>query len=161
MLRYIIGEIFGNRGGEYYKISEIRIADNVSESRTWNFSNTDIPTCCNWAILFIISRDSSVGIVTDWKVGIWFPIGARIVSLLHGVLTGSESCSTSYRTHTKGSVSGVKAGGASSWLFHLVPRSKMMTLYLNSHTRPRGVVLNLWNTGKTLLCFTFMCLLHF
>jgi hypothetical protein len=60
-------------------------------------------------------RDSSVGIVTrldEQGVGVRFPVGANVFSILRNVQTGSGAHSASCVMGTGGSFSGSKATGA-------------------------------------------------
>jgi hypothetical protein len=62
-----------------------------------------------------MSRDSSVGIATDYglddrMIGVRFPVGAENFSRLH-VHTGSEAHPASYPMGTGGSYPGGKAAG--------------------------------------------------
>jgi hypothetical protein len=71
--------------------------------------------------------------------GVRFPAGLRHFSLFHRVKTGSgvHLASHPMGTRNKGG-EGVKLTAH----VHLVPRSRMVELYLHSHVRLRGVVLN-------------------
>jgi hypothetical protein len=83
-------------------------------------------------------RDSSVGIETGWTARVLFPAVLDIY-LLHSVQTGSEAHPASYPMGIEGKAGrGVKL----TTRFHLVPRSKMVQLYLHSTIRLHGVVLN-------------------
>jgi hypothetical protein len=62
--------------------------------------------------VFRMSRDSSVGIATGYRlgdrmIGVRFPAGARNFSLRHRVQTGSGAQPASYPTVTRGSLPGV------------------------------------------------------
>jgi hypothetical protein len=60
---------------------------------------------------FITSTLSSVGVDTAWTVGVLFPAGARYLSILHSVQTGSMVYATSYPMGTGAPSPGVKRPG--------------------------------------------------
>jgi hypothetical protein len=84
------------------------------------------------------SPDSSVGIVKNCTAVVQFPLGVTDFCLLLSVYTGSGAHSASYPMGTVGSF----PGGKDAWgikltsHLHLVPRSRMVELYLHSPIRP-------------------------
>jgi hypothetical protein len=77
--------------------------------------------------------------VTDYELdmtGVRFPAEARDFSLLHSVQTGYEADPTVYPMGTEGSFPGRSRGRGAKLTtnLHLVPRSRMMELYLHSPT---------------------------
>jgi hypothetical protein len=95
---------------------------------------------------------------TGWTTGVRFSVGARDF-FLHSIQTGSGVHQASYPIGTGTLSPGVKRPGRESDHPHLVPRSRMMALYLHSPLRLHGVVLNQLNKGTTLtLSFAFTLL---
>jgi hypothetical protein len=106
----------------------------------------------DWLLLWIMhlintfykgTLDSSVGIATMLRAGqpgFRIPAGQDF-SLRHSVEIGSGSHPASYQMYTGGTFSGVKRPGREAE-HHLVPRTRMEELYLHSHIRLLGVVLN-------------------
>jgi hypothetical protein len=94
---------------------------------------------------FLFYRDNSFGIATGWTAGVRFPAGLRDFSLLHSVQPGSGAHPTSY-TPAVGAggalYPGVKPPVRDADHLILVPRSRMVKLYLHSLTRLHGVVRN-------------------
>jgi hypothetical protein len=93
-------------------------------------------------LIFVTSRDSVVGIGTEGSE-FEFRWGQEF-SLLHVVQTGSGAHPASYPMGTGGSLSEVKAAGAWSWpLISSYGRGQEnVDLYIHSHIRLHGVVLN-------------------
>jgi hypothetical protein len=96
--------------------------------------------CTDWAIHVrkfwriyknFKSQDISVGIATDYG------LGGRDFSLLHSAHTGSGAHQAAYSMGAGG-----KADGAWSWPLHLVPKSRMVELYLPSTIPLHGVDIN-------------------
>jgi hypothetical protein len=82
------------------------------------------------------SRDSSVGIATGYRLDGRgsIPGGAENFSLLYNVQTGSEAHPASYPLGTGTVSKGVKRPGGVKLInhLHLLPRSRMVELYLHS-----------------------------
>jgi hypothetical protein len=87
---------------------------------------------------------SSVDIATGWTVAIWFPTGTRHSSLLHSVHYGAHPAL--YLRGTRGSIHGGRSVRLTTH-FYLVPRSRIVKLYLCFPIRLHGVVLNELSTG--------------
>jgi hypothetical protein len=91
-----------------------------------------------------------------WTIGVRFPSGAKYFCLLHSVQTGSEvlpaCCPVDTRVFSRRqSVQGVKL----TTHIHVLPRSRIVELYLRSPTRLYVVLLNKLCTGTILpLVFT-------
>jgi hypothetical protein len=89
-------------------------------------------------MLSVRSRGSSVGVATGCGLGFDSRQGIRI-SVFRSVQNGSGTHSTSYPVGTDGSFLEPELELHHS---HLVPRSRMMELYLHSLTPLHGVVIN-------------------
>jgi hypothetical protein len=76
-------------------------------------------------------------LATGWTDGLWFPAGARNVSFLHSVQTGSESYAASSMAF-----SGSKAVGAWSWPLPSSTKEKNCGTILPLPRTPYGMVLN-------------------
>jgi hypothetical protein len=88
------------------------------------------------------------------KAGPRFPAGARDFSLLYSVQTGSGSQIAPYPMGTGAFSTEVKQADVKlTTHLNLVPRSRMMQLYLHSFTRLDGEVLNKLSTKTILLYF--------
>jgi hypothetical protein len=74
-----------------------------------------------------------------WTAGVRFAARARDFSLLHSVQTGSGAHSDSDSMGNGDSIPGAKAAGADR---HIVPRLKMVELYLQSSICLHSIVLN-------------------
>jgi hypothetical protein len=68
-----------------------------------------------------------------WTVEVLFAGGARDLSLLHGVQTGSGAHPASYIMGIEGSFPGDKSGCCVKLTthLHLMPRSRMVEIYLH------------------------------
>jgi hypothetical protein len=94
------------------------------------------------------SRDSSVyRRTTGWTSGVLFAAGARDFSLLHNVHTDRGAHSASYTMGTGCCFQGVKRPGREA--DHLVPRLRMMELYLHSPICLHGIVVSYLSKGIT------------
>jgi hypothetical protein len=80
------------------------------------------------------SRDNSVGIATGWTVRVRFP-AVQNVSLLHSVQTGSVRSPSLLSSGYRGALfSGINGRSVElTTHLHLVPRSRMVELYLIKH----------------------------
>jgi hypothetical protein len=99
----------------------------------------------------------------DWSVRVRFqPV--QDFSLLQGVQSGSGAHSTSYPIRTGGgdlSLGLMWPGREADHYFHLVPRSRMVELYLPFTLCLHGTELNLLSKGTTLpfnVGVLFVCL---
>jgi hypothetical protein len=80
---------------------------------------------------------------TGWTVGVRFPAEARDFHLLHNVQTGAGAHPAFSPMCTGVLFAGESGRGLKvTTHLHLVPRSRMVELYLNSLTLLHGVVLN-------------------
>jgi hypothetical protein len=93
----------------------------IRVSNTLTFASKFSQLILNFSFLIVPltlkSRDSSVGIATDyglddWMIGVRIPAGAGNFSLRHRVQTGSGAHPASYPMGTRGSFPGGKAAGA-------------------------------------------------
>jgi hypothetical protein len=108
-----------------------------------------------WFRRYALQSRDSVSIATCYGLNDCDSIrdgGKRSLSLFHSVQTGSGAHPTSYTVRTRGSVPrGIVAGGAKLTIhLHLVPRSRIVELYLHYPTCLHGVVLNQLSAGTTL-----------
>jgi hypothetical protein len=90
---------------------------------------------------------------TDWASGARFPAGPRDFSLHHRVQTVPGAHPASYSMSTGGFLPGGKAAGVMKLTtHHLVPRSRIVKLYLHSPPCLYGIVFkfNLLSTGTVL-----------
>jgi hypothetical protein len=89
-------------------------------------------------------------------VGVRFLAKGKSFFLLHSVQTDSGAHSAFYLMGIGGSFQGTKAaqGVKLTTYLCLVPRSRMVELYIHFPIRLHGVVLNYLSTGTTLI-FTF------
>jgi hypothetical protein len=79
----------------------------------------------------------------DRKIGVSVPGRGRDFSLLYKIQTGSETQSVSYTVGPVGCFLGVKRQGLTLTIhLHLVPKLRMMEIYLHSTICLHGVVLN-------------------
>jgi hypothetical protein len=102
-----------------------------------------IPESKKKILITVLLRDSSVGIATGWTTRVRFP-ALQDYSLLHVVQTGSGAHPASYPVGTWGFFPGGKSGKDVKLTthLHLLPKSRMVELYLHSPIRLHGIVLN-------------------
>jgi hypothetical protein len=106
---------------------------------------------CSIQDISVWSRNSSVGIATSRTTGVRFAAEARDSSLLHSFQTRSGAHSDSNPMGSWVSFPGYSCRNVKlTTHLHLMPRSRMMELYLHYRICFHGLVLNYFSRGKIL-----------